>query len=562
MVDSSKQNDLREIIKVSNALMQQFDITDACSSEKEDKGSWDPPKRLSYPLVNAFDRSFRHLNLSLHMKRRYEEKFTEVSDQLHSLCLAEVVKIASSLHGKLHNCDFEKIVRITETSLSENVSQLHSSMMATIQNKIKAFHADAAFSDVESSGESSVAQKGHSRRAVAILEKVFSQTTNINKSEKLQLAKATNLEPRQVTIWFQNRRNRKPTAQAHSNTKSQKQSSSSLPLRRKRKSDEMDGIVPSTPKHRRRMSDSGMSPGLSRDVTPFSISSRGRSSSVDLFEAGHAMSSGTSYDDSFSAYQSISVSPPRSTFGASSFDEQIVRFTNAKNSGSSSNSSSNGNSRNSSNTSNEMMFNENGELLLDWDDLELNLDDFTGTQSLTPLTDNQNNGILAGLDLPNSAHSTQETNDLVSIFARKLVEESFNPEEFLAQMQQSEEWSSPVMGRLFLARGQEQDAISLADLQSTQNSGPSASTSTQTSPGSSTPRSLFNFDFDNLGLEDAMTYNNESIGQQINSIDLHAMEELLKYEPLTTDMLGLIFSPPASASPIANVDTASLTLLN
>lgn len=214
-----------------------------------------------------------------------------------------------------------------------------------------------------------------------------------------------------------------------------------------------------------------------------------------------------------------------------------------------------------------MMFNENGELLLDWDDLELKMDDFDNslssavTPSFTFPTNNQHNAITANLTLPNS---TQETNDLIQTFARQLVEEHFDAQQSLNQVQQSEGWNTPVIERLFLSKDADQDVISLADVQSSQNSnpsGPSTTTSTQTSPRSNTPKSLFDFDFDNLGLDEVMAYNNETIVHQVDAIDLHEMEELLKFDPLTTDMLGLILSPPATSTN-ANNDTSSLTLLH
>ncbi|KAN0060411.1 hypothetical protein ACQY0O_007741 [Thecaphora frezii] len=50
--------------------------------------------------------------------------------------------------------------------------------------------------------------KGHSARNKAILERAYQHTQNITHAEKIALAEQTGLKPRQVTIWFQNRRNR------------------------------------------------------------------------------------------------------------------------------------------------------------------------------------------------------------------------------------------------------------------------------------------------------------------------------------------------------------------
>ncbi|EPQ28975.1 uncharacterized protein PFL1_03265 [Pseudozyma flocculosa PF-1] len=50
--------------------------------------------------------------------------------------------------------------------------------------------------------------RGHDARSTAILERAYSYSQSITHVEKLALAEQTGLQPRQVTIWFQNKRNR------------------------------------------------------------------------------------------------------------------------------------------------------------------------------------------------------------------------------------------------------------------------------------------------------------------------------------------------------------------
>ncbi|SJX60622.1 homeodomain transcription factor bW2 [Sporisorium reilianum f. sp. reilianum] len=56
---------------------------------------------------------------------------------------------------------------------------------------------------------SSKTSRSHDLDAIRILEQAFEITPNITQAEKFRLAEVTGLQPKQVTIWFQNRRNRK-----------------------------------------------------------------------------------------------------------------------------------------------------------------------------------------------------------------------------------------------------------------------------------------------------------------------------------------------------------------
>nr|ANB43494.1 b mating type protein [Ustilago esculenta]QBH70107.1 homeodomain transcription factor bW3 [Ustilago esculenta] len=60
-----------------------------------------------------------------------------------------------------------------------------------------------------SADQNSKVCRGHDSDAVRILEQAFNHSPNITQAEKFQLAEVTGLKPKQVTIWFQNRRNRK-----------------------------------------------------------------------------------------------------------------------------------------------------------------------------------------------------------------------------------------------------------------------------------------------------------------------------------------------------------------
>nr|AGC24181.1 homeodomain transcription factor bW [Malassezia sympodialis] len=89
-------------------------------------------------------------------------------------------------------------------------TRMQDALLGIIDERLKNFQ-DAA-------NEPTDAHRGHSPKAVAILEKAFEHAPNITQAEKYKLAEATGLQPRQVTIWvclfltntqFQNRRNRR-----------------------------------------------------------------------------------------------------------------------------------------------------------------------------------------------------------------------------------------------------------------------------------------------------------------------------------------------------------------
>nr|WJN24845.1 homeodomain transcription factor bW [Tranzscheliella williamsii] len=98
------------------------------------------------------------------------------------------------------------------------IQDLRSVLLETVQNKLAGFHSHPSrhargdydyLSSPESEHGQSQTRRCHNSTAVHILEQAYQYTPNITQAEKYKLAEATGLQPRQVTIWFQNRRNRK-----------------------------------------------------------------------------------------------------------------------------------------------------------------------------------------------------------------------------------------------------------------------------------------------------------------------------------------------------------------
>jgi hypothetical protein len=95
--------------------------------------------------------------------------------------------------------------KASHEQFSKHVHELKQRILSVLDERLDKFNTDAeasAQSEFESSSEDGMlVARGHSRLAVKILEKAYSRTTNISRAEKVRLAAATKLEPRQVTIW-------------------------------------------------------------------------------------------------------------------------------------------------------------------------------------------------------------------------------------------------------------------------------------------------------------------------------------------------------------------------
>lgn len=97
-----------------------------------------------------------------------------------------------------------QIQRLFEVQCRMAARDMHDAILALVDERLKMFAADA-----NAPHES---HRPHSAHAIAILERAFEHAPNITQAEKYKLAQATGLQPRQVTIWFQNRRNRRTNA--------------------------------------------------------------------------------------------------------------------------------------------------------------------------------------------------------------------------------------------------------------------------------------------------------------------------------------------------------------
>jgi len=176
------------------------------SADNQKQGNTQPVQPLYLPEV---DTRLLHQALS---KRSLSKALTDQIVQAIQVRIEEAKNYFASFWHELLNTTpskFEEPVlklleEITQKKFLDHAKQLQLKSVAIIDGKLQKFICDAeiAASESESSSEDDLSNhRGHSRLAVAILEKAYSHTNNITRAEKSRLAAATKLQPRQVTIW-------------------------------------------------------------------------------------------------------------------------------------------------------------------------------------------------------------------------------------------------------------------------------------------------------------------------------------------------------------------------
>ncbi|CBQ67985.1 homeodomain transcription factor bW2 [Sporisorium reilianum SRZ2] len=125
-------------------------------------------------------------------------------------------KSATSLqyHGQPDETFFTSFRTTLEHNFSTQAGTMWNYLLEEVHRFTGAGHPFKAgpydFGSLASSKEAqSKTARGHDSDAIRILEQAFEITPNITQAEKFRLAEVTGLQPKQVTIWFQNRRNRK-----------------------------------------------------------------------------------------------------------------------------------------------------------------------------------------------------------------------------------------------------------------------------------------------------------------------------------------------------------------
>ncbi|KAE8260489.1 hypothetical protein A4X13_0g300 [Tilletia indica] len=261
---------------------------------------------------------------------------------------------------------------------------LQDALLAAVEDGKKRLEIDVSDSAADDDDESdedgsdsddeavdpSGARKQHPPQALAILERAFERTNNITHAEKNRIAKAIGLTPRQVTVWFQNRRNRRKISKQVATPASESGSSKKRKLASVNDEDMEDvARTPSTlPEKRQRCSRSASDASC--------ISSSSSSCSVASFESEWtpqgvkygrtAKPRNESGDSSFTSITSISSSSMNSSVDSSqeSKVEEPESYQSLKTAEP---------LRAEQPAVHDFLFHPDGSIQPDWDDLELDL---------------------------------------------------------------------------------------------------------------------------------------------------------------------------------------------
>ncbi|KAJ9476601.1 Homeobox domain-containing protein [Pseudozyma hubeiensis] len=169
------------------------------------------------PDQQALDHDLSRLDLSKVCQSNLMKAFFAQLEVLQGAYEHEYAKVIETLQRKgMYEKGYDEAFRSLLTRQFASRLQM---LWSVILDEVKGFTwAETAQSEFaqgnrrcrELSEEVSLKiSRGHDSDAVRILEQAFEHTPNITQAEKFQLAEATGLQPKQVTIWFQNRRNRK-----------------------------------------------------------------------------------------------------------------------------------------------------------------------------------------------------------------------------------------------------------------------------------------------------------------------------------------------------------------
>ncbi|KAJ1028915.1 hypothetical protein NDA18_002937 [Ustilago nuda] len=175
--------------------------------------------KLSWPIQDYIIRDIEGFGITGECRRSLVAIY---KDKIRQLCRF-YEEVYDAAHTDLHQRGFcnEGFAEAFRELMARKFSLQARKAWHTILDAVKTHHREQVLQHVEQteknarhprlyeSHDSTKPCRGHDSDAVRILEQAFQHTPNISQAEKYRLAEVTGLKPKQVTIWFQNRRNRK-----------------------------------------------------------------------------------------------------------------------------------------------------------------------------------------------------------------------------------------------------------------------------------------------------------------------------------------------------------------
>ena len=158
---------------------------------------------LQHVCAQSFVAALRQRPVSNDVHDALVSMYERILEQLKHM-YTEHFRDAQQRWGSARQRALPQIQRLFEVQCQMAACDMQNAILALVDEQLKLFAADA-----NAPHES---HRPHSAHAIAILERAFEHAPNITQAEKYKLAHATGLQPRQVTIWFQNRRNRRSHA--------------------------------------------------------------------------------------------------------------------------------------------------------------------------------------------------------------------------------------------------------------------------------------------------------------------------------------------------------------
>ncbi|PWN27136.1 hypothetical protein BDZ90DRAFT_186819 [Jaminaea rosea] len=216
------QHILRGIADRVNVFLEEFDVagvaTAAPSSSKLNEDlippiSWFTGRLQSLLKALPLDESLRQQIINI---------FTELGQARRLQVLERATSALQSLVSLEGTSEQQDLyIKALQSQYSRRTMECIQVLYDSLKKRFVAYQVDvdSAASTAESSSESDDGDgcpRGHRPAAVMILERAYAHAQNITQAEKRKLAELTGLQPRQVVIWFQNRRNRKVKTQRRS----------------------------------------------------------------------------------------------------------------------------------------------------------------------------------------------------------------------------------------------------------------------------------------------------------------------------------------------------------